>query len=281
MAKELIIHSISTFFEGIDEHNWTKMRQPLADGVVLDSSGVGRSGRQLSGDQLVSMSRTATGGFQSTCHQFGNCRLQHTDLQGEARFDLLTLHYLPQQSGGDVWTLFRKMTMKLIRHDNGQWLITLMQTDTEKQAGNPDIPVLAQKGGSEDPTVVPGINEQVIQQFFVAMADRDEDRFQSLWSDEGQWKIFLSLVDEDQVITGKPSIIAHFKNLSGMSGLSGFRPLFKFPRKSIDTADPDITILPFETIIQLDDGTQSAVVSAAIFYCKNGLIRQVEEYRAS
>lgn len=270
-----MIHAVSTFFEGIDERNWTKMRLALAEDVVLDSSRVGRSEHQLTADQLVSMSRTATGGFQSTCHHFGNCLLYQTDTRGEAEFDMVTLHYLPLPSGGDVWTLFRKINTRLLLNEDGRWVITHIQTNFEQAAGNLEIPVLAQKGGREHPSAVPGINEHVIKHFFTAITEQHEENFQSLWADEGQWRIYCSSPDNDREITGMDSIMAHFRRLSAVYTLR-----FIFSRHCIDTANPDISIMPYETIIQSADGAKSGSVSAIVFYFRDGLIRSVEEYNA-
>lgn len=293
MDNRQMIDSLSVFFESIDERNWIKMRQTLADTVILDSSPVGRPRRELSGDDLVALSRSVGGGFQNTCHHFGNFRQQQGGTHGEIDCDLMALHYLPISSGADTFVLFRKMKAGLSLREDGQWLITYMQTISEQQAGNPELLALAQKNGQEHPPAVPGAdlavasteegplgaeevlpvtNEAVLDNFFTFLENKDEPGFQSLWSEDGSWSMPFYARGGDQDLSGKSSVIEYFRRTS-----NGF-PGSKFDRKYRHTDDPDIIIVPYDRKYLSAEGAEQTIVCAAIFSFKKGLIRGVEDY---
>ncbi|MHA4811061.1 nuclear transport factor 2 family protein [Flavitalea flava] len=139
MDNTQMINTLSAFFDSIDERNWVKMRRTLSDTLILDSSPVGRPLREMAAEDLVALSRSVGGGFQNTCHHFGNCIYEQNGVHGEIACDLMALHYLPIASGADTFVLFRKMKTRFCRQGDGSWLITHLQTISEQQAGNQEL----------------------------------------------------------------------------------------------------------------------------------------------
>jgi hypothetical protein len=164
-----MLFPLLAFFTAIDERDWIKMRQTLADTVVLDSSPVGRPLRELTADQLVGLSRSISGGFQNTCHHPGNILLQPSGPESQISCDLVAFHYLPLTSlATSCFVLFRKMTARLAQQQDGRWLITAMTTLTEQSEGNPELFGLVQNSPKEPLPAIPGSHEAFLAQYFTS-----------------------------------------------------------------------------------------------------------------
>jgi ketosteroid isomerase-like protein len=260
-----MITTLNTFFHSIDEHAWEKMRTALADTVLLDSSPVGRPRRDLSGDQLVALSRSVGGGFQQTVHHFGNIRSQESGDQGEIDFDLMALHYLPVPSGDPMMTLFRTINTRLLRQPSGPWVITAMETRSERTAGNAGLLSLVQQKQDRAPKA-PGAHKPLIDRFFSSLERRDAEGFDALWTDEALWRLPFM----DRVVNGRPAIREYFKEI--VTTIPGQR----FEHYYQDTDHPDITLAGYT---RSSGGDRPSEVCGAVFYFHDGRIEKLEDYR--
>ena len=244
MDKKMI-QTISLFAEGIDEHNWEKVRQTLSDKVVLDSAPVGRAAREMTAGELIAFMQSASGAFQATCHHVGNFQCTASAVQ----FDLMALHY----STAGIFTLFRKMNAFM---EKGA--MTHIQTLVEETAGNTG---LLQQSLPERLPSVRSRNTAAIERFFISPGDA------SLWSADAVWAIpfqaqpfstqpFSGKQFSGKQFSGKQAILAHAATLSPTSG----------DRRLIDTDDPDVSLIAYGT------------VSVAALYFRDGLLTKVEDY---
>lgn len=235
-----MIQTISLFAEGIDEHNWEKVRQTLSDNVVLDSAPVGRATREMTAGELVAFMQSSSGGFQATCHHVGNFHCTSSAVQ----FDLMALHY----SRGETFTLFRKMNAFV---EKG--VMSRIQTLVEETAGNTG---LLQQALAERLPPVRSQNTAAIERFFTSPGDA------SLWSADAVWAIpfsaqpFSTQPFSIQPFSGKQAILAHAATISPTSG----------DRRLVDTNDPDVSLVAY------------GAVSVAALYFREGLLTKVEDY---
>lgn len=132
--------------------------------------------------------------------------------------------------------------------DDGKWEIAGVQTQFEQIAGNLQLMEQIGKERPERLPQVPGRNIDLIGKFFVAL-EQDDTPIKAFWTEDGSWQFPFSS-------QGRSSLPAAYSWT--------FR----------NTHDPDITLVAYERVAH--DAQVS--VSAAIFYCKDGLIRKAEDF---
>ena len=121
-----------SFFTAIDARDWTTARQALSDTVVLGSpeSG-GGAARELSGDQLVELSRSTGGAFDWTSHNMIHVK----EVADGLEFDLVAVHYLTIPSGDNWYTLVRGVNAGF----DASGRINRLDTRWMKDTGNPAL----------------------------------------------------------------------------------------------------------------------------------------------
>ena len=132
--------TLVSFFDAIDAHDWAGMRQTLSDTVILNATAVGRPRHEVSGDELVSLSRATGGGFTWTSHHPIHVREEPSGLT----CDLVAVHYLPIPSGENWFTLIRGIR---VGFDTGG-RINRLDTLLEQQTGNAALLNIARQAGS-------------------------------------------------------------------------------------------------------------------------------------
>lgn len=218
------------------------MRQTLAGTVVLDSSPVGCPSVEMSGDDLVALSRSVGGGFQQTCHHAIHIR----ESKDTIVCDLMALHYLPVSSGTSWFTLLRAMKARF----DPAGKIAGLQTLSEQQTGNPELLGLVQNKEPHRLPTVPGDHVGLVERFFTALRQRDAGAFEALWLPGGRWSPpfsnnVLAVPDATTLGTAAAHTLAW---------------------RTIDTNDPALTIVPYDQGI-------------AVFHFRDGRIWEVEDYQ--
>jgi hypothetical protein len=233
-----MLYTIFSFASGIDDHNWEKVRETLSDTVLLDSSAMGRPSREMTASDFLSYMQMASGTFQATCHSTSNFHVRQEGRKGEILFDLIALHYLPQDTGGDGCCLFRQMKLSLYLQDSGKWKITQTQTLSEQLAGNLRLMELVGKSQAERLPLAPSRNLDLIGRFFMALEQLDAAAFAALWVEGVDWR-------------------KHFQSHTPATYSWNFR----------NTADPDITLVAYEkrgAIFYCQDGLIARVEQYAM-----------------
>ena len=122
---------LTTFFTAIDAHEWSKARQALSDTVTLGASELGGPARELTGDQLIELSRSTGGGFDWTSHNMIHIR-EAENSENSLEFDLVAVHYLTIPSGDNWYTLVRGVSAGF----DAAGRINRLDTHYIKQTGN-------------------------------------------------------------------------------------------------------------------------------------------------
>lgn len=123
--------TLLSLFTSIDARDWAKARQALSSTVTLGASELGGPARELSGDQVVELSRTTGGGFDWTSHNMIHVK----EVEGGIEFDLVAVHYLSIPSGDNWYTLVRGITAGF----DASGRVNRLDTRWMKHTGNPAL----------------------------------------------------------------------------------------------------------------------------------------------
>ena len=127
-----------SFFSAIDARDWTTARRALSETVVLGPSESGGPVRELSGDQLVELSRSTGGRFDWTSHNMIHIR----EVAGGLELDLVAVHYLTIPSGDNWYTLVRGLNAGF----DAAGRINRLETRWMKDTGNRALVEMARNG---------------------------------------------------------------------------------------------------------------------------------------
>lgn len=139
------IHNrISRFFIDVDDGNWESVEALMTERVHLDYSSFG------AGDPIDLTPKEVTGawkellpGFDATHHQIGNLLVDSKEQKASAKVHATVTHFIDGAEGGELWVVYGSYNIALI-HEGGAWMISSIQFNFKFQAGNQDLPVLAQ-----------------------------------------------------------------------------------------------------------------------------------------
>ena len=123
--------TLFSFFTAIDARDWAMARQALSDTVILGASELGGPARELSGDQVVELSRSIGGGFEWTSHNMIHVK----EVADGLEFDLVAVHYLSIPSGDNWYTLVRGVNAGF----DAAGRLNRLETRWMKQTGNPRL----------------------------------------------------------------------------------------------------------------------------------------------
>lgn len=143
MDTQQIIETVQNIFIGADEHQWQLCRAAFADRVALDyTSLAGGEPAQLPADDIVAAWKAFLPGFRSTHHQLGNMVVRQTGSTATVFCYGTATHYLPNDSGNNVWTVVGTYNAAL-EQTNGAWKVTALTFNLKYQDGNTALPALA------------------------------------------------------------------------------------------------------------------------------------------
>lgn len=139
-----IAKTVTDIFVGTDEHDWPRVQRSFAAQVLLDyTSMTGGPPATLAPAQVVAAWQQVLPGFEHTHHQLGNFDVQVLGEREATAFCYGTAtHYLPQPSGGNVWTVVGTYDFHFVRHGN-TWQADRMKFNLKYQDGNLTLPNLA------------------------------------------------------------------------------------------------------------------------------------------
>jgi len=128
---------VSMFIE-TDNNNWEKVKECIADTLVLDYSSMNSNPPALlTPQQLIDSWKSVLPGFQSTHHQIGNFVVYHNSTTAEVFCYGTATHYLESERG-NLWTVVGSYNFELIKIDE-KWKISKMVFNYKYQDGNLDL----------------------------------------------------------------------------------------------------------------------------------------------
>lgn len=277
MEQQDIIGTISAIFNGSDERNWLKVENSFAQDVTLDyTSMAGGKPSNQSPKEITNAWKALLPGFQSTHHQIGNFTVNVNGNVATVHHHGLALHYLPNETGRNIWVVVGSYDFTLEKSDADHWKVRSMKFNLQKQEGNLDLPKLAQQKAKEGEasktaTVTEG-NKTVIEKFFTSLEAQDIPGFLSVWAEDGEQRMPLSPGNFPRELNGKAAIYNQYK------GLPENYTSMKFPRKFFPTEDPNKVIVQYSGIISLKDGGEYNNNYVGIFNIRDGKVQQFTEY---
>jgi SnoaL-like domain len=139
MENNKIIEAITTIFKGADKRNWKSVESVMTETVMLDyTSFVGGEPAARTPKQITESWAGFLPGFDKTHHQLSNFNIvvdkdfAHITFAGKAD------HFI----GDEIWTVEGTYESELNNID-GNWLVSKLKFNFEKQSGNMDLPAEA------------------------------------------------------------------------------------------------------------------------------------------
>jgi hypothetical protein len=139
MENEKIIHAVSAVFSGADERDWKKVRNAMAENVLLDYYSLsGSPAAVLSSMQIIETWKGFLPGFDRTHHQLSNFRVTRHSDTAKVHCDGKADHFIDK----DVWTVEGSYDAEAIKI-NSRWVMTMLKFNLSKQSGNTNLPAQA------------------------------------------------------------------------------------------------------------------------------------------
>ena len=134
-----IINTVKAMFSGADERDWDKVKNTMADKVLLDYSAMGGSpAAELTPEQIINAWEGLLPGFDKTHHQ-------PKDFTVTQNGDTAVVHYFAKADhflGDESWTVEANYDTGLAK-TGGTWKITSHKIKDVKQSGNKELPLKA------------------------------------------------------------------------------------------------------------------------------------------
>lgn len=135
-----IVNSIGIY---ADRHDWDALLQAFADEVLLDYSSMGAPVEKLKSTEIITRWKALLPGFNMTQHTITNHRVTIAgDDEAECLSYVVAIHYLPNQSGRNIWLVMGYYEHHLVRTNAG-WKIDKMKFNSTLIDGNSDLPQMA------------------------------------------------------------------------------------------------------------------------------------------
>jgi hypothetical protein len=143
-----IIETVNNVGIYADRHNWQGIEQCFADEVLLDyTSMVGGKPAKLKASQIIKTWKGFLPGFKLTQHAITNHKVTTSGKEADCFSYVNAIHYLPNDSGEDTWTVMGYYEHHLIKTDSG-WKIDKMKFNLTLIQGNKKLAELAQKAAT-------------------------------------------------------------------------------------------------------------------------------------
>jgi hypothetical protein len=136
MPTDAIIQTITSIFNGADEHNWEKVQHAMADVVLLDYSSMnGAPAAITKAEDIVKAWKGFLPGFDRTHHQL-------SDFQGEQQGNVANVRFLGKADhfiNEESWNVEGTYDLEIIKSGN-DWKVTKFRFNLQKQSGNTALP---------------------------------------------------------------------------------------------------------------------------------------------
>ena len=133
---EKVKNGILDIFEGADDRNWTRVKNAMAEKVLLDySSMTGGEPALLSADDIVKAWANFLPGFDKTKHNLSNFKISTSGKSATVTFDGKADHFMNDQ----VWTVEGDYYAEA-QYDNR---ISLLKFNLKAQRGDLELPAKA------------------------------------------------------------------------------------------------------------------------------------------
>jgi hypothetical protein len=141
MENEKIIKTINNIFSGVDERNWAKVQNAMAEHVSLDYISMrGGSPVDQTPKQITDAWAAFLPGFDRTHHKISNFEVTQNGNTALVHYGGKGDHFLD----GEVWTAEGTFDTEL-EMINGSWLVTKHKFNLIKQSGNTSLPEKARE----------------------------------------------------------------------------------------------------------------------------------------
>lgn len=137
-----IINVVNSIFMKTDRRDWQAVSEAFADEVLLDYSSMGAAAETLKPTEIVARWKDLLPGFKMTQHTITNHRVSLDDNEAECFCYGNALHYLPNDSGKDIWRVMGYYEHHLIKTAQG-WKVDRMKFTATLVDGNNDLPKMA------------------------------------------------------------------------------------------------------------------------------------------
>jgi 3-phenylpropionate/cinnamic acid dioxygenase small subunit len=128
---------------GLDSRDWPLFRSCFADEIETDFTSVfGGEPRKVSADRWTEAARRSIIGLAATQHMITNHVITVAGDTATCIAYVQARHYLPNDSGDSMQTMFGYYTNRLVRTSAG-WKIRACKLTLTMQTGNPQIFTLA------------------------------------------------------------------------------------------------------------------------------------------
>ncbi|GAA0565001.1 nuclear transport factor 2 family protein [Chitinophaga japonensis] len=276
METTAIIAVLLNIFESSDARQWEKVQQSFAQEVILDyTSLAGGEPVTLTPQQITNAWQQVLPGFYSTHHQVGSFTAEVQGDSATATCHGLALHYLPNDTHNNIWVVTGTYDFSL-RRQHGAWKVSAMRLNLQKQAGNLQLPALAQEqvkaGRPWPPATLTANARAAVESYFSALEKMDINAFMEVWSEDARQEMPLSPAGFPSLLPDRQAIHQQYKALP--ENYSSMR----FPRKLFATDRPDVVIAQFSGNIQLKNGGAYNNNYVNIFRVEGNRIKTVTEY---
>jgi hypothetical protein len=134
--KEQIKRNIQYIFEGADERNWAKVKNAMAEKVLLDyTSMAGGEHALLSPDDIINAWANFLPGFDKTKHNLTNLKIAKSGKVTTITFEGKADHFIDDK----IWTVEGDYYAEA-QTDNS---ISLLKFNFKSQSGDTDLPLKA------------------------------------------------------------------------------------------------------------------------------------------
>lgn len=274
--EQQIINTIQKTFHGSDERDWKKVQAAFANNVMLDYSSLsGQPAATLIAADIVKAWSGTLPGFYSTHHQVGNFTVNVNGNEATAKAHGLALHYLPNRSGNNIWVVVGTYDY-MLQKQAGDWKITALTFNLQKQEGNTELPKLAAQAVKDkkqyNRPIFPANDKAAIDAFFKALERLDVTAFMQTWAPDGHQIMPLS----PEGFPNELKDLAAIKKQYG--GLPDAYLSMSFPRTVFATDKPGQYIVNYAGTIPLKSGGEYNNNYVGIFQLKEGKVQQFTEY---
>jgi len=137
-----IINVVNGIFMESDRRNWQAVSEAFAVEVLLDYSSMGAAAEKLKPAEIVARWKDLLPGFKMTQHAITNHRVSLNSNDAECFSYGNALHYLPNDSGEEIWRVVGYYEHHLIKTAQG-WKVDRMKFTATLIDGNKDLPTMA------------------------------------------------------------------------------------------------------------------------------------------
>lgn len=141
--KEIVIDTVNGLFIGVDERDWSKVKQSFDNSVLLDySSMTGGKPVTLHPDKIIDSWKGVLPGFDKTHHQIGNYLVSVDNQKAKVFCYGTATHFLDDKSNNHIWTVVGTYDFELIKIAD-KWNVTKMKFNLKYIDGNKNLPAKA------------------------------------------------------------------------------------------------------------------------------------------